>query len=504
MNILSLLVNILTGLWLVPYLVKHLGMAAYGMIPLAMLVSEYVSVITQSFNAAVQRFLVMEIQGGDTDGANAVFNTSLLVMVLFVAAQVLLILLIFPRLTTFISIPTDLLTDTFRLFILTFCGFLLSLLASVFSVSMYSHNRIDLQRISDMMRQVVRVGVICCLFVFDGPALVHVGVANLFGAISVFAFSIFSWRKLTPELRVAPRLADLNRFKPMAGMAGWILVNQIGYLLFLRIDIFIANRFIGPEASGEYAAVLQWSQLVRTMAAVLSGAITPLGIVYYARGEIEKLIVMMKMAIKIMGLFLAVPIGLLCAFSGDVLALWLGENFRHLGHLMILQLSPLVINLGILPLFSLNVALNKVKIPGVLTCFLGGVNLLLAMALVQYTSLGYFGIALAGALVLTCKNALFTPLYAASILKIKWWEFQKNFLYSLPVLGMVFWAGSIVRSFHPVSDLTTLVVMASLLASGLFLPIFWFCLSNDERKILESMAPRRSRAFFHKVLLVRP
>jgi O-antigen/teichoic acid export membrane protein len=503
MNFLSLGVNILAGLWLVSYLVKHLGMAAYGLVPLAMLISEYVSIITQSFNAAIQRFLVMEIQGGDTDGAIAVFNTSLLVMLIFIAGQIAVATFVFPQLDTLISIPAGLLQNALQLFVFTFCGFLLSLLASIFSVAMYSHNRIDLQRISDILRQVVRLGTIGLLFTLMEPALGYVGIANLLGGAIVLVYAIINWHRLTPDLRIAPRRADMRRFKPMAAMAGWLLVNQIGYMLFLRIDIFIVNRFIGPEACGEYAAVLQWSQLVRTMAGVLSGAITPLGIIYYARGEIHKLIEMMKITIKIMGLFLAVPLGLLCAFSGDILAIWLGENFRHLGSLMIMQLSPLVINLGVLPLFSLNVVLNKVKVPGVFTCILGGANFMLALLLVQHTRLEYFGVALAGVLVLTFKNALFTPIYAAQLLKLKWWTFQKNYLYSLSVFGMVFLCESVARSFLPALFPKAFLFIAGLLAAGLAFPILWLCLSNNERRILKNMAPQGSRGFFHKVLLVR-
>ena len=56
-NIAYFLVNIVIGILLVPYFIDTLGVAAYGLIPLATSITGYVAIVVQSLNTSVSRFL---------------------------------------------------------------------------------------------------------------------------------------------------------------------------------------------------------------------------------------------------------------------------------------------------------------------------------------------------------------------------------------------------------------------------------------------------------------
>jgi membrane protein EpsK len=504
MNALSLAVNVGAGLLLVPYLVRHLGTAAYGLVPLTMVLSEYVGIITQSFNSVVQRYLAIEINKKDFSAANAVFNTSFFIVLAFIVGQGGIVAALVGNVDDIINIPSGLVRDTIWLVTLTTGGYLFSLLSAVFSVSMYSQNRVDLLRQNDIIRIGIRLVLIFGLFAWKGPGLIPVGVANLVAGLVDLTMSLYYWRQLTPFLRIAPRKIELGRFRPMAAMAGWLLVSQVGYLLFLRIDIYVINRFIGPAASGEYAAVLQWNQLFRTAAGVLSGAIAPLGLIYYARGEIDKLIEMMCLAVKTMSLFLAVPLALVSAFSGDILALWLGEQFRPLGTLLLVHMLGLVLNLSVLPLFAIMTALNRVKIPALVTILLGGINLLLAIALIRGTTLGYYGVALAGAAVLTIKNALFTTFYVSRILKIKARVFTGKIAAGLAVFTFIFLLCRVQARYLPAGDNGTVVIVLLLVNAILTMPFLTLLYSHREKSLIVSAAPLRFRPFLSGMFLKKP
>ena len=107
-----------------------------------------------------------------------------------------------------------------------------------------------------------------------------------------------------------------------------------------------------------------------------------------------------------MGMGMALPIGLMCGFAPSLLSLWLGPEFVELVPLLWLMLFHLVINLSVLPLFYINVATNSVKLPGWVTLVMGIGNLCLAIALPLLFGWGYYGVAAAGAIALTLKNAL--------------------------------------------------------------------------------------------------
>ena len=74
--------NIVVSLWLVSYLVRQLGVAAYGLVPLAVTVAGYFNVITAGLNAAVGRHLTVAMSSGDQARANSIFNSSLWASVL--------------------------------------------------------------------------------------------------------------------------------------------------------------------------------------------------------------------------------------------------------------------------------------------------------------------------------------------------------------------------------------------------------------------------------------
>ena len=61
---------------MVPYLVHYLGRAAYGLVPIAGALTQYVVLISHSISSAVTRFLTIALQRNDHEDANRIFNTA--------------------------------------------------------------------------------------------------------------------------------------------------------------------------------------------------------------------------------------------------------------------------------------------------------------------------------------------------------------------------------------------------------------------------------------------
>src|SRR5436190_11359089 len=75
-NLGQLGISLLAGVWYVPFLVRHLGPAAYGLIPLASSLTAYMALITLALNSAVGRYLTIALEQEDHTRANRIFNTS--------------------------------------------------------------------------------------------------------------------------------------------------------------------------------------------------------------------------------------------------------------------------------------------------------------------------------------------------------------------------------------------------------------------------------------------
>ena len=192
-----------------------------------------------------------------------------------------------------------------------------------------------------------------------------------------------------------------------------------------RVDLIVVNAVFGAAMTGGYAAVLQLSMLARSLGRSASSVLKPIIFRKYAQGDVVRLRILAAQAVKLLGLALALPVGLLCGFSRPLLSIWLGPDIAtsQLHLILICLVAHLGVTLSTLPLAFLHTAYAKVRCPGVVTVVSGIINLGLAIAVAVWGQWGAVGVAMAGSVVWTAKNALFTPVYSAYIMNLPWRTF---------------------------------------------------------------------------------
>ncbi len=488
-NVLYLAINVLIGIWLAPYFISTLGVAGYGIIPLATSISGYVGLLSDSLNAAVSRFLTVDLHQENYKKANTTFNTALIGtagIILILVPIAFVVSLYSPIFFQTGSYPG---TEVILLFLGVLGAFLIRSWGSNFMVSLFAYNRLDIQNLINAVSLFVQVGLIVALFTIFSPKLSYIGLAYFVAAIVTLIIAIIASKKINPHLSFDIHSFDRNQFKEISGMGWWVIVNNIGSLLFLQIDLIIVNKIFGPTINGEYALVLVWATLLRSLAATLAGILTPMYFSYFAKGKTQEIITVSKSAVKLMGLGMALPIGFICGLAPQLLTVWVGPQFSQLSMLMWVLVFPLVINLAVLPLFAINVSYNKVAFPGIVTIGLGILNVALAIGLATGTNLGFYGVAVAGAVVLTMKNALFTPWYAARVMDIPRRIFLKDMI--IGVFGglLVAIVALLVGYYLPISSIISIIV-AGLGILILYSVIVWhWGLDSFEKKLILSYIP---------------
>jgi membrane protein EpsK len=343
-----------------------------------------------------------------------------------------------------------------------------------------------------MGRLIFRLLLILLCFSIWGPKLRFIGFVDLGLNIGVVGIVVRIWRKLTPELYISFREVDRTLLSPIFKMSFWSLINQLGALLYLRTDIWIINRFISPVAAGGYAAVLVVSNFIRQLANMFSAQLSPTIMAYWAKDDRSSLTHFLAFSMKILSFGLAFPTIVICLNSETILHLWLGQEFDGLSTLLIITAIHLPINTGILPLFALNSASNTIRIPALVTFFMGIGNVALSYYLGVSLDMGAIGVALATAIVLTLKNSLFIPLYGARTLKVSSWTFVYPTLLSGLVMGLV-WGFSLipVSSFFSLGHYAESLVQ-TLMASAVTAIICWVVLiSKSEKNTLFDMLPQK-------------
>jgi len=483
-NIFSFIFTILIGLWLTPYLLKHLGIIAYGFIPLAMFLSQYVSVIVNSINISIGRFLLISLQKNKEIESNEIFNTSLIIILFFILLQSLIMAILLFDIRLFFNIPNELIEDLKWLFGLTFLGFSISLFRSVFGTSLFAYNRLDILRIIDIFQNLVRVITIVILFIYDEPSLKYVGIANLLASIIAFIPTLYFYKLYTPKLKINIFLFRRQRVSELSKMSTWILINQVGVLLLGNLDLYLVNTLLGAKATGEYAIILQVTTLFKTMSGLLGGVLAPVIMIYYTNQEHDKLKNILMLTSKIMAIFMIIPLAIFIYFSGDLISIWLGEEFRYLENILSFSLLSLILSIPVIPLFSANIAYNKIKLPAILTILFGLFNILCIYLLIIYTDLGLWSIVLAKLIYEFIYNAIFIPIYVSKIIQTQYLSFLMIPITSIISFVMAYIIIGFFTYYLYISTFWEILFFSILLFIFLFPLLFFLFISKEERIFL--------------------
>ena len=487
-NVGIVILNTVIGLWFTPYLIKNLGVALYGLVPLATTIASYFTLVSISLNGAVGRFLTIDIEKQDTSSANKTFNTALLgnmgIFFLSLPAAILIVWFV----PEWFDVPKGYEMVAQGLFAAVAGGYFITIIRTNFSISSWAANRFDLRNAVIAIYHITRVGVVIVLFFLLQPNLLYVGLGIFFAELLGLFGDIFVWRKLTPELKINPKDFDKSRVKQLFGMGGWLLVNQLGTMLFLNIDLIITNTLLGAEISGAYGAILMFSVLLRRMAQTVSSVLTPTVVAKHAQGDIDSVKSISKQAVRFMGISMALPVGLLGGLARPLLSLWLGPSFEQYSWLLIALTAHLSLNLSVLPLFGINMALNKVRIPGLVTVSMGILNVLLAIIFVHF-GWGAIGVAVAGAIVLTVKNVFFTPLYAAYIQKLPWWTFVNSFIPSIFGSLAVGVSMFYISRFLLLDTWLNLIFFSGMISILYLTIIYFFVLDSKDHLLIKTFLP---------------
>lgn len=406
----------------IPFLVRHLGVAAYGVVPLAHMGIMYMSTVTDGLNIAVNRYLSIDLYKHDIRAANATFSTATAISL---AAIGLLLpaawaaIWFFPVL---FHVPAGLEAQSQMLFACMVATFFLSILEANVAVATFVHHRFDLRNLIRGINMLVRMGLPAVFFLFMPAQLWQVGLGFVVGGAAALACFWWLCRALAPDLRFSRGSVDRARARELVGVSGWAVINRLGMLLFLSADLVIVNWYFGPALTGYYGVLLLFPELIRQAVEAITSVLNPSIISRYALRDSKELENLTSRSLKLLGIGLAVPIGLLCGFADPLLHAWIGSEFEQMDLLLVVLVGHLCINMATLPLSLVATAHNRVKIQGLVTLGLSVVNVILSLLLTPW---GLVGVALATAITMTIRNSIFMASYCAHLMKLSGWTYYR-------------------------------------------------------------------------------
>jgi membrane protein EpsK len=191
---------------------------------------------------------------------------------------------------------------------------------------------------------------------------------------------LFKKTKL-PNIIITWKFIDFYNFKIVLIMTCWVIIQRLGDTTLYRIDNIIINNFFGITKSGILGTITEFGSYITNVILVISSIFGPLVLIEFANKNHSKIKSISFDAVWITGTMCSIVVGLVMAFSTEIITLWLGNKFAPYA----IWLSVKVISL---PFITSSIvfayvfrAWNLIKIPALITIGLGLINIIISVLL---------------------------------------------------------------------------------------------------------------------------
>jgi O-antigen/teichoic acid export membrane protein len=366
LNLIGEALPLLAGLVCMRFVVRGLGLEAFGLLSIAWMLLGYFSLFDLGLGRATTKFVAEILGRGETAQLNSLINTSLVFQLAFGILGGLVLAASVPIFVHKVfRISAPLVTDArLTLFILA-AGLPFVLIMNCLRGVLEAAQRFDLINL-------IKIPANSALFVLPAvlaplgvrlPMIVLLLVLVRVGAM--LTYFRFCLNALT-LWRVSPSL-DAVVLSRLIKYGGWVTAtNLVGPILVYMDRLFIGSM-LTVTAVGFYAAPAELMNRMLIVPVSLAAALFPAFSSMDALGAREKIQLLYGRAIKYVLLTLGPLLLIVAVFARVILQLWLGTEFatRSTTTLEILAFGVLVNALGYLPYVLLQ-AMGRPDIPA---CF---------------------------------------------------------------------------------------------------------------------------------------
>lgn len=415
----------------------------------------WAQIVVSALNTLASRYITIHLHKGEMQETNeyfaSVFYANIMMAVVFLIPALFIVVFV----GRLFQVPAAALTDVQILFCFVFLNFFISIITSVFSVSTYSTNRLELSSMVTIITELLRVLILYISYRFFTPYLFYVGIASLVSTLIMSAANAGFTKKLLPEVRISIKNFRWPKVVELISLGAWNSVTRLGQMLLDGLDTFLSNIFIDEAAM----SILVMAKNVPTMLAGLMGTLVgvfaPSITIAYARGDKKELMDALKSSNRIMIFMMSIPIAFVTAYGDKFFDLWLfyrtPEERTQIYYLAVLSMGVLFVSASIQVLYQVFIITKKIKLNSIVIVASGVLSTAIVFVLLETTDLGLYAIAGVSVVIGLIRNMVFTPIYAAKCLEVKWTTFYSDIFMGLASIGINTVVAMVSKLFLPMN-----------------------------------------------------
>ena len=460
-----------------------------GFVNMANQFVQWAQVVVSALNTLASRYITIHLHKGEEQEVNEYFSSVFFANMLMAAVFLLPALFVIVFLGRLFQVPAASLTDVQILFAFVFLNFFISIITSVFSVSTYSTNRLELTSIVTIITEMVRLTILYVTYRFFTPYLFYVGIASVVSTVILSAANAGFTKKLLPKVKISVKYFRWRKVMELVSLGAWNSVTRLGQMLLDGLDTFISNIFMDEAAMSLLVLAKYVPTTLSGLMGTLVGVFAPSITIAYAKGNKQELMDVLKSSNRIMIFMMSIPIAFVTAYGDKFFQLWLSnsrtpEEITQINYLAVLSMGVLFVSASIQVLYQVFIITKKIKLNSIVIVASGVISTAIVFVLLETTNLGLYAIAGVSVVIGLIRNMVFTPIYAAKCLEVKWTTFYGDIFMGLASIGIITVVAFVSKMFLPMDN------WISFFASGIFMGCvalvlnFFIVLGKTERQMV--------------------
>ena len=441
-NIVAYSSNLIVSFIITPFLINTIGKETYGFYPMANSIVSYMSILMNALNTMASRFVTIALVKQKMDDANKYFSSVLAANSILGCILIIPMIIFVTFIENFMNVPINSIAAIKMLFTLVFSSALINVFAAVFGIATFAKNRIDLRSFREIVTGILRLVLFLVLYKFLKPSIVYVGVVAVVIAIVNTIFQVFYTKKLIPEITIHFSFISWRYIVELLGSSIWNAINSLGQSFLVGMTIILSNILYGASASGSCSIVQIIPNFISGVISMLVGVFFPMITYHYAKNDMINLVKDLKKTQKIIGCVSCATIVVFSVLAEDFYSLWTPlEDASMLSRLSLFMILPQIFVACFWELTNLNIVLNKVKIPALITIITGGLNILTVVLIDKLMHPGVIIVPIISAILQIIWIGGFMPIYACKNLNVKWFTFYpilcRAFICTVPTIVII-------------------------------------------------------------------
>lgn len=323
-----LVVSVGLGVVLMPFTVRHLGTADYGLWMLVASLTYYFQLFDLGYGSGIVRHLSEADGQGDTGRMNQIASTFVVVYGLLGLAALagvgLLIVFVVPR---FPNLAEDAVPRAQLLLGIMGLRIAIGLPMTVFGAVTMSRQRFALNN-AVAVTVAVANAALTYLVLKSGYGLVTLVASST--TLSIASYGLYAWtaRRAFPALRIRPSAYTGSIVREVTTFSLYFFVIDIAVQLGFNLDNIVVGAAMGMPAVAVYSVSLRIAEYQRQLCGQLNGLLFPIVVRFSSAGQLDALrrtyLESTRIAFTlVLGLTVCV-IGL----GGPLVRYWMGPEFE--------------------------------------------------------------------------------------------------------------------------------------------------------------------------------